>query len=157
MTKLCPACLCTVAKGTLDCPHCQHDMRTGGGGAAPPEHKLLDRPTGAALISSFGAIAPRAGGWIPVRKVWRFEDGVMILDSNGDKWKIPASLDSHADKARWIRGESGIVAAVLKRNGSSQSSALQVTADGGAMVVPLPAQEAVRVARVEISVDMQRA
>lgn len=137
MTKICPACVESVTKGTLDCPHCGYDMRTGGAGAEPEPHKLLDRPTGAALISSFGAIAPKAGGWIPVRKVWR-GDGVTILDGNGDRWTLPAGLEAHADKARWIRGSDGVVAAVLKRNGSSQSSALQVTADGLVLPVPMP-------------------
>jgi DNA repair protein RadD len=145
MTKLCPLCLggpehIGIPKAALDCPLCKHNMRTGGAGAEPVAQKLLDRPTGAALISSFGAVAPRAGGWIPVRKVWR-GDGVTILDGNGDRWTVPPGLEAHADKARWIRGSDGTVAAVLKRNGSSQSSALQVTADGGSMVVPLPVAE----------------
>lgn len=138
MTKLCPACLETITKGTLDCPHCHHDMRTGGGGAEPQPHSLLLKPSGAALISSFGAVAPKAGGWIPVRKVWR-DDGVTILDVNGDRWNMPATLEGHAKDARWIRGEGGVVVAVLKRNGSSHTSALQVTVDGMVLPVPMPA------------------
>lgn len=138
MTKLCPACITSVTKGILDCPHCGYDMRTGSGDAEPPKQKLLDRPTGAALISSFGAIAPKAGGWIPVRKVWR-GDGVTILDGNGDRWTLPTTLEAHADKARWIRGDGGVVAAILKRNGNSQNSALQVTIDGMVLPVPMPA------------------
>lgn len=102
---------------------------------------MLEKPSGAALISSFGAIAPRAGGWLPVRKVWR-GDGVMILDGNGDRWTVPEGLESHADKARWIRGSAGTVEAILKRNGASLNSALQVTSDGAMMPVPMPAQEA---------------
>lgn len=138
MTKLCPACLESVTKGTLDCPHCKHDMRTGGAGAEPQTQALLLKPSGAALISSFGAIAPKAGGWIPVRKVWQ-GDGLTILDANGDRWSMPATLEAHAKDARWIRGENGVVVAVLKRNGSSHSSAIQVTADGLTMPVPMPA------------------
>ena len=113
-------------------------MRTGGDGGAPPAQKLLEKPSGAALISSFGHIAPKAGGWLPVRKVWQ-GDGVTILDGNGDRWKLPAVLEPHAKDARWIRGTDGTVAAVLKRNGSSHTSALQVTADGAMMPVPMPA------------------
>jgi DNA repair protein RadD len=138
MTKLCPACLETVTKGTLDCPHCQHDMRTGSDGAEQKPQSLLEKPTGAALISSFGAIAPKAGGWLPVRKVWH-GDGMTILDGNGERWSLPAAFEAHAKDARWIRGEAGVVAAILKRNGSSHSSAIQVTADGMAMPVPMPA------------------
>ncbi|KRQ11912.1 hypothetical protein AOQ73_05755 [Bradyrhizobium pachyrhizi] len=141
MTKLCPGCLESVTKGTLDCPYCEYDMRTGGAGEAePPAQKLSVKPTGAALISSFGVVAPKAGGWIPARKVWK-GDGVTILDANGDRWTAPPTLEAHADKARWIRGENGMVAAVLKRNGSSQSSALQVTADGLVLPVPMPTNE----------------
>lgn len=138
MTKLCPACLETVTKGTLDCPHCAHDMRTGGAGSDPKPQSLLIKPTGAALISSFGAMAPKAGGWLPVRKVWQ-GDGVTILDGNGDRWSLPVALEPHAKHARWIRGEEGKVAAILKRNGSSLTSALQVTADGMTLPVPMPA------------------
>jgi DNA repair protein RadD len=138
MTKLCPACLETVTKGTLDCPHCAHDMRTGGAGSDSKPQSLLEKPSGAALISSFGAISAKAGGWLPVRKVWQ-GDGVTILDGNGDRWTMPAGLVAHAKDARWIRGEAGTVAAVLKRNGSSQTSALQVTADGMVLPVPMPA------------------
>lgn len=137
MTKLCPACLETVTKGTLDCPHCQHDMRTGGAGSDPKPQNLLEKPSGAALISSFGAIAPKAGGWLPVRKVWH-GDGMTILDGNGDRWSLPVGLEAHAKDARWIRGEAGVVAAILKRNGSSLGSALQVTVDGMVLPVPMP-------------------
>lgn len=140
MTKLCPACLATITKGTLDCPECKHDMRTGGSGAEPAAQKLLERPSGAALISSFGAIAPKAGGWVPVRKVWK-GDGMTILDDNGDRWTLPVALEAHAKDARWIRGELGVVAAILKRNGGSQGSALQVTLDGVVLPVPMPASQ----------------
>lgn len=138
MTKLCPGCTETVTKGTLDCPHCGYNMRTGGAGSDPKPQSLLEKPSGAALISSFGAIAPKAGGWLPVRKVWH-GDGMTILDGNGDRWSLPAAFEAHAKDARWIRGENGVVAAILKRNGSSHSSALQVTHDGLVMPVPMPA------------------
>jgi DNA repair protein RadD len=138
MTKVCPGCTETVTKGTLDCPHCAYNMRTGGAGTDPKPQSLLEKPSGAALISSFGAIAPKAGGWLPVRKVWH-GDGMTILDGNGDRWSLPAAFEPHAKDARWIRGEGGVVAAILKRNGSSHSSALQVTADGMTLPVPMPA------------------
>lgn len=139
MTKVCPGCTESITKGTLDCPHCGYNMRTGSDGeAAPPVQNLLLKPSGAALISSFGPVAAKAGGWIPVKKVWH-GDGMTVLDANGDRWSLPAMFEPHAKDARWIRGENGVVLAILKRNGNSHGSAIQVTANGLAMPVPMPA------------------
>jgi len=137
MTKLCPACVKPVNKGTLDCPYCEYDMRTGGGEGEEKPQKLLEKSSGAALISAFAKIAPRAGGWIPIRKVWKGE-GFTFLDANGDRWDVPASLEAHASTARWVRGEAGQINAILKRNGNSQNSALQVTVEGAVLPVPMP-------------------
>lgn len=139
MTKVCPGCTESINKGTLDCPHCGYDMRVGSDGdAAPRAQNLLLKPSGAALISSFGPIAAKAGGWIPVKKVWH-GDGMTVLDANGERWSLPALFEPHAKDARWIRGENGVVLAILKRNGNSHGSAIQVTANGLAMPVPMPA------------------
>lgn len=143
MTKLCPACLETITKGTLDCPHCAHDMRTGGAGSDPKPQSLLEKPSGAALISSFGAVRARSNGWIGVRAV-RSKDEVFwvqvhVTDPLNEWIQLPNEFATHAKDARWIRLESGTVVAVLKRNGSSLGSALQVTADGMVLPVPMPA------------------
>jgi DNA repair protein RadD len=137
MTKLCPACVKPVHKGTLDCPHCEYDMRTGGGGEER-KPKLSEKSSGAELIASFAKVNPKQGGWIPIRKVWK-GDGLTFLDVNGDRWNVPASLEAHASTARWVRGEDGVIAAILKRNGTSNTSALQVTVEGVILPVPMPA------------------
>lgn len=138
MTKLCPACLASIVKGTLDCPECHHDMRLGEAGPAKPA-KLLDTPSGAALIAAFGRVAERQGGWIPIRKVWEAAGVHILADANGDRWELPATMAPHAVDARWVRGEAGKVEALLKPNGPSTSSALQVTLDGAVLPVPKPA------------------
>ena len=136
MTKLCPACVKPVHKGTLDCPHCQYDMRTGGEGGERKTN-LTETPTASELIAAFAKVNPKAGGWIPIRKVWK-GDGFTFLDANGDRWNVPASLDAHASTARWVRGEAGQINAILKRNGNSHNSALQVTVEGIILPVPMP-------------------
>lgn len=139
MTKLCPACLMSVVKGTLDCPHCEHDMRVGGDPAAPKPQKLFETPSGAALIAAFGKVQEKAGGWIPIRKAWSLQDGTAVVaDNNGDRWELPEPLKAHAVDARWIRGEAGQVLALLKPNGSNRNSVLQVTGDGAVLPVPMP-------------------
>jgi DNA repair protein RadD len=138
MTKLCPACLVTIARGTLDCPHCGHDMRTGGD-AAPKPQKLLDTPSGAALIAAFRPLGEKVGGWIPIRRAWEKDGTAIVADVNGDTWHLPEPLKGHAVDARWIRGEAGQVFGLLKPNGSTRSSVLQVTTDGVVLPVPMPA------------------
>ena len=138
MTKLCPACVKPVHKGVLVCPHCEYDMRTGSGGGAEPKVNLTEKSSGAELIASFANVKPKQGGWIPIRKVWR-GDGLTFLDVNGDRWDVPPALEEHATHARWLRGTDGQLAAILKRNGASNSSALQVTVEGVVLPVPMPA------------------
>lgn len=137
MTKLCPACLVSIAKGTLDCPHCNHDMRLGGI-ASPTAAKLLDTPSGAALIAAFGKVSEKQGGWIPIRKAWEVEGVAILADANGDRWELPDALRQHAVDARWVRGVDGVVAALLKPNGANRSSVLQITLDGTILPVPMP-------------------
>lgn len=137
MTKNCPACLEPIQKGLLDCPLCGHDMRVGGDPASPPAQKLLERPSGAALIASYKTGTAREGGWLPVRWVGN-QDGVVTVATADSQHVITGSLISYCDKARWIRcSEEGTVDAVLIPNGSSRTSVLQVTL-GAAGVVQLP-------------------
>lgn len=134
MTKNCPACLLSVPKGTLDCPHCNHDMRVGGEPGAAKPQKLLETPSGAALIAAYRPGSERQGGWIPIRKAW---DTGIVDDANGGRWELPAPLASHAPDARWIRSDAAGLA-LLKPNGLSRTSVLQVTADGMVLPVPMP-------------------
>jgi DNA repair protein RadD len=136
--KLCPACLVNIPKGTLDCPECGHDMRVGGGDAAPKPQKLLETPSGAALIAAFRPVSEKAGGWIPIRKTWEQDGAAVALDNNGDRWELPEALRAHAVDARWIRGEAGAVAGLLKLNGASRTTVLQVTVSGAVLPVPMP-------------------
>lgn len=141
MTKLCPACLVAVVKGTLDCPHCQHDMRTGGGEPRAAA-KLLDTPSGAALISAYRPVAAREGGWLPIRKVWRSEEGVTSVLTNEGAFPLPAALEEHAASARWIRLEGDALVGLLVPNGQNRTSVRQYDAAGRLLVVPMPVQGA---------------
>lgn len=149
MTKNCPACLEPIAKYHLDCPHCGHDMRQPIAAAGTEKAaKLLDVPTGAALIASYRPGAERAGGWLPIRRAWSksLEGGSVehgVDDGNGGRWTLPATLATYATDARWLRAGPDGVAAILLPNGASRSSALQITADGVQFVVPLPGVAAV--------------
>lgn len=137
MTKLCPACLETVRKGVLDCPHCGFDMRTPEGEAERAAAKLADKPSGAALIASWKGGKERDGGWLPVASVW---DGGQV-DTTTGRYEMPGALrDALGDGSpRWLRlDDGGAVAAVLLPNGASRSSAWQVSADGARTIVPLP-------------------
>jgi DNA repair protein RadD len=139
MTKNCPACLQPIQKGLLDCPLCGHDMRVGGGDeeASPKGQKLLERPSGAALIASYKTGAAREGGWLPVWRVWE-QDGVVTLATESGQVTLPEALAAYGKAARWIRlSAGGAVDAVLIPNGSSRTSVLQVTI-GAAGVVQLP-------------------
>jgi DNA repair protein RadD len=135
MTKNCPACLEPIRKGLLDCPLCGHDMRVGGGGDAPPAQKLLERPSGAALIASYKTGSAREGGWLPVRRVWEHEGRRFI-----DGYELTGVLQGYVDKARWIRCADGKVDAILVPNGLSRNSVLQITAapQGGVVQLPVP-------------------
>lgn len=137
MTKLCPACLCCVPRGALDCPECNHDMRVGGRseGAGP---KLLETPSGAALIASYKAGSKR-GDWLPISRAYAGEGGVFV-DAAGERYALAAPLAAHAEAARWLRAdEAGSVVALMLPNGGSRTSARQISADGQDMFVPLPA------------------
>lgn len=137
LTKLCPACLTEIVKGTLDCPHCGHDMRTGERDAAAGP-KLLDTPSGAALIASYKTGVERQGGWMPVRRAWESPEGMVLADANGGRWSLPPALAAHAVDARWVRGEDGAAVALLVPNGGSRTTVLQITADGVALPIPMP-------------------
>ena len=140
MTKNCPACLKPVQKGVLDCPHCQHDMRTGGGESdGPKPAKLLERPSGAALIAAYKTGSEREGGWLPVQRVWQSESG-SVIQVPGSRVGVPVAFEPHIAKARWIRMGSDGIDAVLIPNGLSRRSVLQVTADGVQLPVPMPSQ-----------------
>lgn len=138
MTKLCPACLQTIPKGTLDCPLCNHDMRTGTAGEERTAPKLLETPSGAALISNYKPGAPREGGWIPVRKAWERDGKVLLDDIEGNRWEMPVGMAGHAADARYVRGDAGAVVAILVPNGSSRTSVRQYSIDGTMMLVPMP-------------------
>jgi len=139
MTKLCPACLVVLKKGTLDCPECGHDMRrpepTEGGGSA---QKLLERPSGAALIASFAKGNDRDGGWTAVRKAYAGPEGILI-DTESERLIVPAKLENHASLARWVKSENGTAVSLLIPNGHSRTTALQLDSEGRPLIVPLPA------------------
>lgn len=140
MTKNCPACLLPVQKGVLDCPHCDHDMRVGGDPASPAPQKLLERPSGAALIASFAKNVDREGGWIAIRKSYRQETGETIVDTETHRLTLPAALQAYGEKAKWIRtSQDGTeIVGLLLPNGASRTSALQISLEGPAIVVPIP-------------------
>ena len=138
MTKLCPACLESVAKGTLDCPHCTHDMRVGERGSAPGA-KLLDTPSGAALISAYRPGVERAGGWLPVQKVWDGARGILIQTEANGAFDVPEALRPLAKDARWIRcDEAGMLAGLLVPNGLNRTSVRMYGLDGSMLIVPMP-------------------
>ena len=149
MTKFCPACLGTVRKGVLDCPHCGFDMRTGpseGGGGA----KLSEAPSGAALISNWKGGTGLSGGWLPVGRTWAGEDGEMWCDlpgvpgaSEGERVALPRVIFEalKGTAPRWIRRrQGGGVEAVLLMQGASRTFGRQVGLDGREIIVPLPAR-----------------
>lgn len=137
MTKLCPACLVCVAKGTMDCPGCGYDMRAGERGPAAAA-KLLETPSGAALIASYKTGAARDGGWLPILRVFgratEAGNAVTVVTSDMSEHVLADSLADHARAARWIRQDG----ALLVPNGASRTSVLQITADGTVLPVPMP-------------------
>lgn len=145
MTKLCPACLETIAKYELDCPKCAHDMRIDTTGRK--ETKLFDMPSGAALIASYKVVnSERVGGWQAIRRVWVDEvTRETVAQANDGTFTLTASLATHAQTARWLRSDETGAAAILIPNGASRSSARQILADGSELIVPMPgvAEEAV--------------
>lgn len=138
MTKLCPHCLGTVVKGTLDCPHCGYDMRTGAAEAGREPQKLLETPTGAALISSYSKGKEREGGWLPIAKVWR-DDTDTFVKAGESMHQLSGLLATHAADARWIRSDdNGEVTGLLLPNGSNRNTVLHVAADGMVLPIPMP-------------------
>lgn len=137
MMKLCPACLEPVQKGTLDCPHCQHDMRVAGGEPRKAA-ALLETPSGAALIAAYKTGAERLGGWLPIRKAWEKDGASWVLTVNGDAFQLPEVLAAHAVDARWIRVSEGTLAGLLVPNGASRNSVRQYGLGGEFLIVPMP-------------------
>lgn len=137
MTKLCPACLEHVVKGTLDCPHCEHDFRLVAEGETLERKPaaLLETPSGAALIAAFKPRSALDGGWVPIRKA--FSDG-QVLTETGEMHALPELLQQHAADTRWIRCEDGAVVAILVPNGANRTSVKQYGLDGRMMVIPMP-------------------
>lgn len=135
MTKNCPACLQPIQKGLLDCPLCGHDMRKGGDPTEAKPAKLLERPSGAALIASYKAGTARQGGWEPIRKAWERQEGDIVVQTADAEHILTGALAAHAKTARWIRATGD---ALLVPNGLSRNSVLQVTATAAGEVVQLP-------------------
>jgi hypothetical protein len=100
--------------------------------------KLLERPSGAALIAAYRATTERAGGWLPIAKAYSGPGGALV-DASGGRYELRGRLAELIGEARWLRVEGGSVVALLLPNGSSRSSARQVTADGAEFIIPLPA------------------
>lgn len=134
MTKLCPACLVSIRKGLLDCPECGHDMRTGSADGTPRAPKLLETPSGAALIAAFRPATAREGGWVPVRKAWERDGAAIVDDADGTRWELPAPMARRAAEARWVRPGP----ALLVPNGASRTTVVQIMADGAELIVPMP-------------------
>jgi DNA repair protein RadD len=138
MFKNCPACLEAVPRHVLDCPHCSFDMRSGQSGDGDGGPKLLETPSGADLIRAWSKSGvEREGGWQPIRKCYRSPDGI-IIDTDTRRAVVAGQMESHATAARWARFAGEQVDSILIPNGQSRTSALQVAADGRAIVVPLP-------------------
>ena len=139
MTKLCPACLKEVEKGTLDCPHCDYDMRVGGAGEERKPAQLLDTPSGAALIASYKTGTERLGGWLPILRIFGREEDKITVVAGSERYDLTGPFVDHVRAARWLRpDENGTVTAVLVPNGLSRKSVLQVMPNGTSLVVPMP-------------------
>jgi len=139
MTKNCPLCLEAIRKYELDCPHCGFDMRQGPRDEAKPQ-KLLDTPSGAALIAAYKTGAERQGGWLPIMRVFgRSDVETIVATPDGTQYTITGALAAHGRAARWLRtNETGTVTGVLVPNGASRKSVLQITSDGISLIVPMP-------------------
>lgn len=142
MTKRCPGCLEPIRKGLLDCPLCKHDMRVGGEPGEAPAQKLLERPSGAALIASFSKNVDREGGWVAVRKSYKQDSGEVVIDTETHRITLPVELQVYGEKAKWIRTttDGTTVEALMIPNGASRTSALQVAIGHPPIVVPMPSQ-----------------
>lgn len=133
MTKLCPACLEPVEKGVMDCPRCGHDMRAGE--REVKAVKLLETPSGAALISSFRPTPARVGGWSSIKRIWESEGTYTVLTNEGETLPLPSGVVHLASAVRWIRLADG---AVLVPNGTSRTSVRMHSPVGEMLVIPMP-------------------
>jgi DNA repair protein RadD len=139
MTKLCPACLETISRGELDCPKCDYDMRRPDT-AEEKTAKLLETPSGAALIAAYKTGAAREGGWLPVLRAWKAADDTAWVVAGEQQLILAGELARALSNVRWVKlGGFGVIVSVLVPNGRSQASAKQISADGSEIIVPLPA------------------
>jgi hypothetical protein len=76
-------------------------------GAAPRGAKLLETPSGAALIAAFRPVRRRPAAGSPFARRGKQDGRAVVADNNGDRWELPEALRDHAVDARWIRGEAG--------------------------------------------------
>lgn len=111
-------------------------MRAGERGPVTAQ-KLLDTPSGAALISAYRPGVERAGGWLPVKKVWEQEGVHTVLTAEGESFELPASLSALAKDARWIRRDGML----LVPNGANRTSVRQYSASGEMLIIPMPVQQ----------------
>lgn len=136
LTKNCPACLTPIEKSLLDCPHCGFDMRAEA--ASERGKGLLQRPTGAAIISAYSNGTTRAGGWQPIKQAWEGERGTTVIEVDGATGIFPIAGDCMRG-VKWARMDTdGRIDAVLVPNGHSRTSARQINAQGASLIVPLP-------------------
>lgn len=139
LTKNCPACLTAIEKHLLDCPHCGHDMRAEE--ISERGQGLLQRPTGAAIISAYSNNKPRVGGWQPVKEACQEPEGTAILINGSVSYLFFPVVGELMRGVRWARLNcDGQIDAVLVPNGKSKTSALQINAQGANLIVPLPVQ-----------------
>lgn len=141
MTRVCPGCNEDIEKGLKQCPLCEAilDNSNADGSVDAPRPRnanLLEMPSGAALISAFRPIAPKAGGWVPIKKAFRDGEVWKVLDANGDTHECTEAQGSHMSEARWVR--EGFL---LKSNGASRSNAVMISSLGMSMLIPMPATE----------------
>ncbi|XUM19793.1 DEAD/DEAH box helicase [Bradyrhizobium oligotrophicum S58] len=141
MTRLCPAnpdeCP-PFAKGSSECPTCGHNISAANQGGEPRKAAaLLDTPSGAALISTYRPAPQRAGGWLPIRKVWQDSGVYTALTAAGERMLLPEALAGIAGEARWIRGDGS----VLVPNGANRTSVRQYGPSGSMLLIPMPIVE----------------
>lgn len=118
-------------------PNAPRAFRTGAKDHAKPKMTLNQ------CYEALGRI-PEVGGWLPVTKVWQDDVGKTFAEVGGFGFMsarvLPTTLAIAAGSARWLRLEpDGTVAALLVPNGTSRSSARQISVDGSEIIVPLPA------------------
>lgn len=135
MLKNCPACLNAIPRRLVECPHCQYDMRSGP--KAADGAGLSDTPSGAALIAAYRTGTERAGGWLPVMKIWSGPGGALVDVASGQRIELRGRLAEMASEARWCRADGS---AILVPNGQARTSVRQVLENGAELIIPMPAQ-----------------